>query len=56
MMEERIHQKIERIKEHLALLYTLRPECQDRFPIVPIYRGAVLHYLHENKGLEYDFT
>lgn len=46
MMEDRIHQKIERIKEHLALLHTLRPECQERFSIDPIYRGAVLHYLY----------
>lgn len=45
-MQEKIHQKIERLKEHLALLHTLRPECQERFPIDPIYRGAVLHYLY----------
>lgn len=45
-MQEKIHQKIERLKEHLTLLHTLRPECQERFPIDPIYRGAVLHYLY----------
>lgn len=43
---ERIFQKIERIKEYLRLLQTLRPECHDRFPLDPIFRGAVLHYLY----------
>lgn len=45
-MMERIYQKIGRIREHLHLLHTLRPECQERFAIDPIYRGAVLHYLY----------
>lgn len=43
---ERIRQKIGRIREHLHLLQTLRPECQQRFPVDPIYRGALLHYLY----------
>jgi len=43
---ERIHQKIGRIREHLYLLHTLRPECHERFQVDPIYRGAVLHYLY----------
>lgn len=43
---ERIYQKIGRIKEHLHLLQTLRAECLERFPVDPIYRGAVLHYLY----------
>lgn len=47
MMNERMHQKIERLKEHLALLHALRPDCEERFPIDPIYRGAVLHYLYQ---------
>lgn len=43
---ERIRQKIGRIKEHLALLHTLRPSCHERFNVDPLYRGAVLHYLY----------
>ena len=43
---ERIRQKIGRIQEHLQLLHTLRPECVERFPVDPIYRGAVLYYLY----------
>ena len=43
---ERILQKIGRIREYLRLLQTLRPECHDRFPVDPIFRGAVLHYLY----------
>ncbi len=46
-MNERVHQKIERLKEHLTLLHALRPDCEERFPIDPIYRGAVLHYLYQ---------
>jgi uncharacterized protein YutE (UPF0331/DUF86 family) len=43
---ERILQKIGRIREHLHLLKTLRPECHERFSSDPIYRGALLHYLY----------
>lgn len=43
---ERVVQKIGRIREYLRLLQTLRPECHDRFPVDPIFRGAVLHYLY----------
>lgn len=43
---ERIVQKIGRIREHLRLLLTLRPECRQRFSVDPIFRGAVLHYLY----------
>ena len=43
---ERVTQKIGRIREHLRILYLLRPECHDRFPADPIFRGAVLHYLY----------
>lgn len=39
-------QRIERIREHLALLETLRSECRERFIKDPIYRGALLHYLY----------
>lgn len=43
---ERVRQKIGRIREHLALLHTLRPACHERFTADPLYRGAVLHYLY----------
>ncbi len=45
-MMERILQKIGRIREHLNLLNTLRPDCRQRFATDPVYRGAVLHYLY----------
>ncbi len=43
---ERIRYKIGRIREHATLLHTLRPDCRERFPVDPIFRGAVLHYLY----------
>ncbi len=43
---ERIRQKIGRIKEYLSLIRSIKDECQDRFRIDPIYRGALLHYLY----------
>ncbi len=43
---ERISQKIARIREHLALVNSLREKCRERFVTDPIYRGALLHYLY----------
>jgi uncharacterized protein YutE (UPF0331/DUF86 family) len=43
---ERIRHKIGRIREHLALLRSIKDECTERFVTDPIYRGALLHYLY----------
>jgi uncharacterized protein YutE (UPF0331/DUF86 family) len=43
---ERIRHKIGRIREHLALLRSIKDECTERFVSDPIYRGALLHYLY----------
>ncbi|MDD2366039.1 MAG: DUF86 domain-containing protein [Desulfuromonadaceae bacterium] len=43
---ERIRQKIGRIKEHLALIRTIKDDCRIRFTADPVYRGALLHYLY----------
>lgn len=43
---ERIRHKIGRIREHLALIRSIKDECKERFVSDPIYRGALLHYLY----------
>ena len=43
---ERIHHKIGKIKEYIALLRSIKDECRSRFTTDPIYRGALLHYLY----------
>ncbi len=43
---ERIYQKIGRIREYLNLIDTLKDDCEERFTINPLYRGALLHYLY----------
>lgn len=43
---ERILQKIGRIREYLSLVRSIKNECLDRFPVDPLYRGALLHYLY----------
>lgn len=43
---ERIHQKIERIKEYLSLIRSIKEDCLKRFAADSIYRGALLHYLY----------
>jgi uncharacterized protein YutE (UPF0331/DUF86 family) len=43
---ERICHKIGRIREHLALIRSIKAECGARFVSDPIYRGALLHYLY----------
>ena len=43
---ERINQKIGRIREYLSLVRSIKDECLSRFPVDPIYRGAILHYLY----------
>ena len=43
---ERIRHKIGRVREHLALLRSIRGECNERFESDRIYRGALLHYLY----------
>ncbi len=45
-MEERIYQKIGRIKEYLNLIRSIKDDCMIRFKKDPIYRGALLHYLY----------
>ena len=43
---ERIRHKIGRIREHVALIRSIKDECTERFITDPIYRGALLHYLY----------
>jgi uncharacterized protein YutE (UPF0331/DUF86 family) len=43
---ERICQKIGRIKEHLAIIRSIKDDCRIRFATDPVYRGALLHYLY----------
>jgi uncharacterized protein YutE (UPF0331/DUF86 family) len=43
---ERIRQKIGRINEHLSIIRSIKDECNVRFAIDPVYRGALLHYLY----------
>jgi uncharacterized protein YutE (UPF0331/DUF86 family) len=43
---ERIRHKIGRIREHLALLRSIKDQCHERFETDRIYRGALLHYLY----------
>lgn len=43
---ERILQKIGRIREYLNLIQSMKDECEERFAIDPLYRGALLHYLY----------
>jgi uncharacterized protein YutE (UPF0331/DUF86 family) len=43
--KQRLQQTRDRIKEHLALIESMRKDCEKKFPIDPIYRGALLHYL-----------
>jgi len=45
-MKERIVQKKYRIREYLALIADLEPDCREKFLSDPIYRGALLHYLY----------
>jgi uncharacterized protein YutE (UPF0331/DUF86 family) len=45
-MKERILQKCGRIREYLSLIVSLEPDCMNKFPTDPIYRGAMLHYLY----------
>jgi len=35
-----------RIREHLALIHSIKEDCPKKFPVDPIYRGALLHYLY----------
>lgn len=35
-----------RIREHLALIESLKKDCEQQFNIDPVYRGALLHYLY----------
>lgn len=45
-MIEQINRRIERIREYIKLLRKMEDECEDRFLIDPLYRGAILHYLY----------
>jgi len=45
-MKERIYQKIGRIREYMAIVYSIKDDCVKRFQIDPVYRGALLHYLY----------
>jgi uncharacterized protein YutE (UPF0331/DUF86 family) len=43
---ERILQKIGRIREYLNLIQSMKDECEERFSVDHVYRGALLHYLY----------
>ncbi|MHB1351641.1 MAG: type VII toxin-antitoxin system HepT family RNase toxin [Desulfobulbaceae bacterium] len=43
---ERIVYKIGRIREYIRLINSIKDECLARFPVDPLYRGALLHYLY----------
>ncbi len=43
---ERLQQTIGRIREYLALIDSLKDDCEMKFIADPIYRGALLHYLY----------
>jgi len=43
---EQIYNRIGRIREHLALIESMKDECLKRFTTDTIYRGALLHYLY----------
>ena len=43
---ERIRQKIGKIKEYLKYIEDLGKECDKKFKIDPVYRGALLYYLY----------
>ncbi|MBI4746684.1 MAG: DUF86 domain-containing protein [Deltaproteobacteria bacterium] len=43
---ERILQKIERIREYVRLINSIKDDCTARFTSDPLYRGAMLHYLY----------
>ena len=45
-MNERLLNKLGRLKEYIALVESLKPDCQNKFTLDPIYRGAILHYLY----------
>jgi len=45
-MMERILQKIGRINEYVAVISSIKHECEDRFDTDALYRGAMLHYLY----------
>lgn len=44
--KQRLQQTRARIKEHLILVTSLKEDCEKKFNIDPIYRGALLHYLY----------
>jgi uncharacterized protein YutE (UPF0331/DUF86 family) len=45
-MTETLLIKIERIEGYLELIDSMKDDCQKKFLIDPIYRGALLHYLY----------
>ncbi len=45
-MNERIRQRISRILEYLEVIDSIKDDCEQKFIIDPIYRGAILHYLY----------
>jgi uncharacterized protein YutE (UPF0331/DUF86 family) len=42
----KIQHRIGRIKEHLALIRSIKDDCESLFISDPLYRGALLHYLY----------
>jgi len=44
--KQRLQQTRARIKEHLTQIESMKKDCEKKFPIDPIYRGALLHYLY----------
>ncbi len=46
MNRQRLQHTSARIKEHLALIHSIKDDCKNKFNTDPIYRGALLHYLY----------
>ena len=46
-MLHRIEKKIASVRKDLNLLGELKPLCEEKFLIDPVYQGALLHYLYK---------
>jgi uncharacterized protein YutE (UPF0331/DUF86 family) len=45
-LKEQVVQKLGKVREHLAMVGRLQPECDEKFLRDPVYRGALLYYLY----------
>jgi len=44
--KKRLQQTRARVKEYLALIDSLKEDCEEKFIADPVYRGAILYYLY----------